>query len=80
VGDGPGFVTAGGQFALSADYLAMARRSAWYVDQIPRGIPPGDLRAELAREFKLIVNLKAAKGLGITIPASLVARADEVIE
>jgi putative tryptophan/tyrosine transport system substrate-binding protein len=60
--------------------LAMARRSAWYVDQIIKGVPPGDLAAELARELKLVVNMKTAKELGITIPPSVLVRADEVIE
>jgi putative ABC transport system substrate-binding protein len=80
VGEGRWFVEVGGLFAYSEDYLAMARRSAWYVDQILKGAAPGDLAAELAGEYKLIVNLKTAKELGITIPASVLARADEVIE
>jgi putative ABC transport system substrate-binding protein len=58
----------------------MARRSAWYVDQILKGTYPGDIPAEQAREFRLIVNLKVAKELGLTIPPALLARADEVIE
>jgi putative ABC transport system substrate-binding protein len=65
---------------IGADYLAMARRSAWYVDQITKGIPPGNLPAELATDIRLIVNLKTGKELAITIPPSLLARADEVIE
>jgi putative ABC transport system substrate-binding protein len=80
LGDGPYFVEAGGLFAFSENYLAMARRSAWYVDQIIKGVPPGDLAAELARELKLVVNMKTAKELGITIPPSVLVRADEVIE
>jgi len=51
-----------------------------YVAEILKGIPPGDLPAEEAREFKLIVNLKTAKELGITIPPSVFARADMMIE
>jgi putative ABC transport system substrate-binding protein len=50
------------------------------VDQIIKGVPPGDLAAEQAREFKLVVNMKTAKELGITIPPSVIARADELVE
>jgi putative ABC transport system substrate-binding protein len=67
-------------FALSANYRAMAKRSAWFVDRILNGTAPGDLAAEQATEFKLFVNLKIAKELRITIPAAILARADEVIE
>jgi putative tryptophan/tyrosine transport system substrate-binding protein len=80
VGTDLGFVPAGGLFTFSWDYLAMTRRSAWYVDQILKGTAPGDLAAELTTEYRLLVNLKTAKELGITIPASVLARADEVIE
>jgi putative ABC transport system substrate-binding protein len=80
VGDGRGFVDAGGLFAFDDNYLAMAKRSAWYVDQILKGTAPGDLAADLSMERKLFVNLKTAKELGITIPPSVLARADEVIE
>jgi putative ABC transport system substrate-binding protein len=80
VGDGQAFVDAGGLFAFSDDYLAMARRSAWHVDQILKGTAPGDLPAELATTYKLFVNLKTAKELGITIPPAVLARADEVID
>jgi putative ABC transport system substrate-binding protein len=79
-GDGRFFVDAGGLFAYSTNYVAMVRRSAWYVDQILKGISPRDLPAEQATEFKLIVNLKTANELGITIPPSVLARSDEVIE
>jgi putative tryptophan/tyrosine transport system substrate-binding protein len=74
------FFDAGGMFALSANYRAMAKRSAWFVDRILKGTAPGDLAAEQATEFKLSVNLKIAKELGITIPAAILARADEVID
>ena len=58
----------------------MAKRSAWFVDRILKGTAPGDLAAEQATEFKLSVNLEIAKELGITIPAAILARADEVID
>jgi len=74
------FVAQGGLLSLSVNYAAMAKRSAWYVDRILKGTPPGDLPAEQPTEFKLFVNLKTAKELGITIPAAILARADEVIE
>jgi putative ABC transport system substrate-binding protein len=80
VGDGRAFVDAGGLFAYEWDYATMAKRSAWYVDQILQGIHPGNLPAEMAREFKLMVNLKIAKELDITIPPSVLALAAEVIE
>jgi putative tryptophan/tyrosine transport system substrate-binding protein len=79
-GDSPGFTQAGGLFAYSFNYPALARRSAWYVDRILRGDAPGDLAMEEAREYKLIINLKTAKALGLTIPPTLLGRADEVIE
>jgi putative tryptophan/tyrosine transport system substrate-binding protein len=68
VGADLGFVSAGGLLSFSDDYLAMARRSAWHVDQILKGIAPGDLPAELSTAYKLFVNQKTAKELGITIP------------
>jgi putative tryptophan/tyrosine transport system substrate-binding protein len=78
--DDRAFVDAGCLFALSINYPAMAMRSARFVDQILKGIAPGDLAVEQPTEFKVIVNLKTAKELGITIPPSVPARADEVIE
>jgi putative ABC transport system substrate-binding protein len=80
VGDDRNFVDAGGLLALSVNYPAMARGSARFVDQILKGTAPGDLAAEQPTEFKVIVNLKTAKELGITLPPSVLARADEVIE
>jgi putative ABC transport system substrate-binding protein len=74
------FVPAGGLFSYSSDAAALAKRSAWYVDQILKGIPPGDLPAELATAYRLVVNLRAAKELGVTVPPSVLFRADEVIE
>jgi ABC-type uncharacterized transport system substrate-binding protein len=79
VGD-QGFIRAGGLIEIGPDYVGMAKRSASFVDQILKGTAPGDLPAEQATDFKLFVNLKAAKELGITIPATIFARADEVFE
>jgi putative tryptophan/tyrosine transport system substrate-binding protein len=78
--DGLDFVAAGGLFAFTNDYAYLARRSASYVDQILKGAAPGDLAMEQGNVFKLLVNLKTAKELGINIPPAVLARADEVIE
>ena len=75
VGDDPSFL-----FAFANDYQVMARRSASYVDQILKGKGPGDLAMDQGKLFRLLVNLKTAKELGITIPPSVFCRADEVIE
>ncbi|HEY4911684.1 MAG TPA: ABC transporter substrate-binding protein [Methylomirabilota bacterium] len=77
---GPWFVEAGGLAAYSADYESMVRRAAYYVDRILKGARPADLPVEQPTKFELLLNLKTAKALGLTIPPSLQARADRIIE
>ena len=74
------FVKLGALMSYSADVLDELRRLADYVDFVLKGAKPADLPIEQATKFKLVISLKAARSLGLTIPDSLLARADEVIE
>ena len=77
---GPLFAAGGAVLAYSADLKELAARAAHFVDKILRGAKPGDLPIEQPTKYFLIVNLKTAKAIGLTIPPSLLARADQVIE
>src|SRR5262249_18076494 len=74
------FTTAGGFMSYGVDLAETYQRAASYVDLILKGAKPGELPVQLSAKFELVVNLKTAKALGLTIPEPFLQRADEVIE
>ena len=76
----PYFATSGGLISYGPDQVDPFRRAAGYVDRILRGEKPADLPVQAPVKYETVINLKTAKALGLTMPDSLLARADEVIE